>query len=142
MSEPSDGSETTRRATSRRPRRTCPTPGPTPAEVGHHPRRGGGRGTYRGAHRLPLRHLLTRNQSQEEAERRREQGVLFGSGLVGGGGLTGVLLAVWVFARGGVKITGYAPALPGWATELLALVTIGLILFVMSRIACRKSSTA
>jgi putative OPT family oligopeptide transporter len=85
-----------------------------------------------------LRHLLTRNQPKEEAERRREQGVLFGSGLVGGGGLTGVLLAVWVFARGGERIVGFPPAIPHWAAELLALVTIGVILFVMSRIACRK----
>ena len=47
-----------------------------------------------------MRHLLTRSQSPEEAERRREKGVLFGSGLVGGGGLTGVVLALWVAARG------------------------------------------
>ncbi len=31
------------------------------------------------------RYVLTRDQIPEEAERRREQGVLFGSGLVGGG---------------------------------------------------------
>jgi len=85
-----------------------------------------------------LRHLLTRNQPKEEAERRREQGVLFGSGLVGGGGLTGVLLAVWVFARGGERIVGFPPPIPHWAAEVLALLTIGAILFVMSRIACRK----
>jgi putative OPT family oligopeptide transporter len=84
-----------------------------------------------------LRHLLTRNQEEREGERRREQGVLFASGLVGGGGLTGVLLAVWVFARGGEKIQGFAPELPTWATESLALVTIGVILFIMARIASR-----
>ncbi|KPJ87931.1 MAG: peptide transporter, partial [Gemmatimonas sp. SG8_17] len=51
-----------------------------------------------------MRHLLTRAQPAEIAEQRREQGVLFGSGLVGGGGLTGVLLALWVGVRGGERI--------------------------------------
>jgi hypothetical protein len=70
------------------------------------------------------RHLLTRNQAPEEAERRREEGVLFGSGLVGGGGLTGVLLAIWVVARGGEPIRGFPPDLPAFAQQALALVTI------------------
>jgi putative OPT family oligopeptide transporter len=70
------------------------------------------------------RHLLTRNQAPEEAERRREEGVLFGSGLVGGGGLTGVLLAIWVVARGGVPIRGFPPDLPPVAQQALALLTI------------------
>ena len=70
------------------------------------------------------RHLLTRHQAPEEAERRREEGVLFGSGLVGGGGLTGVLLAIWVVARGGVPIRGFPPDLPPAAEQALALLTI------------------
>ena len=53
------------------------------------------------------RHLLTRRQSTEVAESRRERGVLFGSGLVGGGGLTGVILALWVGVRGGERIVGF-----------------------------------
>ncbi|CAM2007638.1 OPT/YSL family transporter [Acanthopleuribacter pedis] len=40
-----------------------------------------------------VRHLVCRKQKEEESERRREQGTLFASGLVGGEGLTGVLLA-------------------------------------------------
>jgi putative OPT family oligopeptide transporter len=60
------------------------------------------------------RYVLTRKQPEVESERRREEGVLFGSGLVGGGGLTGVVLAVWVVARGGEPIP-------------LALVTIAAI---------------
>ncbi len=86
-----------------------------------------------------LRWWLTRGQSPEEAERRREKGVLFGSGLVGGGGLTGVLLAVWVFASG-EKIAGFPLDWSGLgavseqvAIQALALITIGLILFVMAR---------
>jgi putative OPT family oligopeptide transporter len=59
-----------------------------------------------------LRWHLTRKQSPEVAESRRERGILFGSGLVGGGGLTGVLLAIWVVAvRGGHPIAGFPPAL-------------------------------
>ncbi|UCF39713.1 MAG: oligopeptide transporter, OPT family [Gemmatimonadota bacterium] len=73
------------------------------------------------------RFFLTRRQPEPEAERRREQGVLFGSGLVGGGGLTGVVLALWVAARGGRPIEGYPPDLPGAAEQLLALVTVGAI---------------
>ncbi|UCG76670.1 MAG: oligopeptide transporter, OPT family [Gemmatimonadota bacterium] len=73
------------------------------------------------------RHLLTRNQPLEESERRREEGVLFGSGLVGGGGLTGVLLAIWVVGRGGRPIEGFPPDLPPLALQALALLTIAAI---------------
>ena len=71
-----------------------------------------------------LRHLLTRNQEEKESERRREQGVLFGSGLVGGGGLTGVLLASWVGLTGGEKITGIPLDLPGPALQAIALLAV------------------
>ena len=70
------------------------------------------------------RYLLTRKRTQAEAERRREEGVLFGSGLVGGGGLTGVLLAIWVVARGGRPIRGFPPDLSPPVQQLLALLTI------------------
>jgi putative OPT family oligopeptide transporter len=74
-----------------------------------------------------LRWWLTRSVPEEEAERRRERGVLFGSGLVGGGGLTGVLLALWVGVRGGRPIEGIAPDLPLVVEEILALATVGAI---------------
>ncbi|MEM8931111.1 MAG: oligopeptide transporter, OPT family [Acidobacteriota bacterium] len=74
-----------------------------------------------------LRHVLTRNQPEKEAERRREQGVLFGSGLVGGGGLTGVLLAGWVGISGGRRIQGFDLGLSPIATEVVALVTLAAI---------------
>ena len=79
-----------------------------------------------------LRYVLTRKQAPAEAERRREQGVLFGSGLVGGGGLTGVVLALWVGLRGGQRIEGFAPQLPHYVDEMLALATIGAILGIMA----------
>ena len=86
-----------------------------------------------------LRYLLTRGQSAEEAERRREQGVLVGSGLVGGEGLTGVVFAIWVVARGGERIVGFPPHLHPVATEALALVTILAILGLVALFAKRRS---
>jgi putative OPT family oligopeptide transporter len=78
------------------------------------------------------RHLVTRNQDPDEAERRRERGVLFGSGLVGGGGLTGVLLALWVAVRGGRRIVGFPPQIPEYLEQALSLGTILLIVWLMT----------
>jgi putative OPT family oligopeptide transporter len=83
------------------------------------------------------RYFLTRHQAPEEAERRREQGVLFGSGLVGGGGLTGVVLALWVAARGGQPIEGFPLRLPDFAEQMLALFTIGAIVAILMWVATR-----
>jgi putative OPT family oligopeptide transporter len=80
-----------------------------------------------------MRYLLTRNQSPEEAERRREKGVLFGSGLVGGGGLTGVVLALWVAARGGERIVGFPPNIPAYGEMILAGLTIAVLLWLVTR---------
>jgi putative OPT family oligopeptide transporter len=85
-----------------------------------------------------MRHMLTRNQSPEEAERRREKGVLFGSGLVGGGGLTGVVLALWVAARGGERIVGYPPDIPGFAEMVLAGLTIAVLLWLVTWVVTRR----
>ena len=80
-----------------------------------------------------LRWFLTRVKNTQESESRREKGVLFGSGLVGGGGLTGVALAFWVvFVKGGEPIAGYAPDIPDWMAAVLAAITIGVILWLMS----------
>lgn len=82
-----------------------------------------------------MRFLMTRNQSPGVAERRREQGVLFGSGLVGGGGLTGVVLALWVGLRGGERIQGFPPSIGHAAEMFLAAVTILLILGCVAYVA-------
>jgi len=88
-----------------------------------------------------LRWYLGRNVDEETKESRREKGILFGSGLVGGGGLTGVILAVWVVAvRRGEPIAGYAPNIPDWAGMLLAAATIGLILGIMGYYAKQKDA--
>ncbi len=88
-----------------------------------------------------LRWYLGRNQDPATKERRREKGVLFGSGLVGGGGLTGVILAVWVVAvRGGHPIQGFAPDIPEWGGMLLAAATIAVILGIMGYYAKQKDA--
>jgi putative OPT family oligopeptide transporter len=84
-----------------------------------------------------LRWYLTRGDSAA-AEVRREKGVLFGSGLVGGGGLTGVLLAIWVVAvRGGEPIIGFPPPVGEFGAMVLAAVTIALGLGAMGYYATR-----
>jgi putative OPT family oligopeptide transporter len=88
-----------------------------------------------------LRWYLARGQDTPSRESRREKGVLFGSGLVGGGGLTGVILAVWVVAvRGGQPIRGFPPNLPDWAAMLLAAATIALILGIMGYYAKQRDA--
>ena len=84
-----------------------------------------------------LRHILTRKQEKGEAERRREQGTLFASGLVGGEGLTGVLFAGYV-AWSGSKITGLGMDYGPVGTIALAVVGILALVAVMSWQAKRK----
>lgn len=85
-----------------------------------------------------LRWSLTRVRDPADAERRREQGVLVGSGLVGGEGLTGVVLALWVGLRGGRPIEGWPLPIPRATHTLLALATIGCMLWIVARIARRR----
>ncbi len=63
--------------------------------------------------------------------------MLFGSGLVGGGGLTGVLLALWVGIRGGRRIEGFPLELPEAAVQALATATVLAILACVAWVACR-----
>jgi putative OPT family oligopeptide transporter len=82
-----------------------------------------------------VRWALTRGGEDERSETRRERGVLFGSGLVGGGGLTGVVLALWVGLSGGKAIHGLSLTLPEWAAQAMALATILAILWLTARVA-------
>jgi putative OPT family oligopeptide transporter len=84
------------------------------------------------------RHLLTRKADPAEAERRREQGVLLGSGFVGGEGLTGVVLAIWAVAKGGERIVGFPLGLGHIVDGILAAATIGLIMYLLARFARRS----
>jgi putative OPT family oligopeptide transporter len=97
------------------------------------------------------RWLLTRKKPEAEAEHRREQGVLLGSGMVGGEGLTGVLLAIWVVAvGGGRRIEGVLPWMREHGLEpvadlishqrvspILALLAIGCIAWLLGKFARR-----
>lgn len=80
-----------------------------------------------------LRWMLTRKVPADVSESRREKGILFGSGLVGGGGLTGVVLAIWVVtARGGAPIVGWPPAVSPTVAMLLAAGAIAAALGTMA----------
>jgi putative OPT family oligopeptide transporter len=85
-----------------------------------------------------LRHLLTRGLPAAKAESRRERGVLFGSGLVGGGGLTGVLLALWVAVRGGQKIEGIPLDLTEPLSQFLSLAAVAAMLGILALVAMRR----
>lgn len=85
-----------------------------------------------------VRWLVTREQPEEESNRRREQGVLFGSGLVGGGGLAGVLLALWVAASGGERIQGIPLDLAPWAETAIAGAAILVLLMLLRNAAVRR----
>lgn len=86
------------------------------------------------------RWLLTRNKPEDEAEGRRERGVLFGSGLVGGEGLMGVFLAGWVAAKGGQRIQGIGPDLSPFMTETVAFLGIMGILYAMRYVINKRPS--
>ena len=85
-----------------------------------------------------LRHWLERSASgPEEKGARRDEGVLFGSGLVGGEGMLGVGIAATA-ALTGAAPAGIGPEWAGDAADWLALVAFGLltVLFVRS---CTRS---
>ncbi len=103
------------------------------------------------------RWLLTRKQEEEEAERRREQGVLLGSGMVGGEGLTGVILAIYVVSFGGGEpIRGLIPWFEEtaglgwlaaflsdeWVVPILAILAIACIASLLARFAKRNLESA
>ncbi len=88
-----------------------------------------------------LRWMLTRRYTGEERERRREEGVLFGSGLVGGGGLTGVVLAIWVTARGGQPIEGFPLPFSAPVQQVMAAAAILAILGLLAWHVERRPAT-
>jgi putative OPT family oligopeptide transporter len=74
-----------------------------------------------------LRWMLERNtESDEESASRRERGILFGSGLVGGEGLLGVGIAAVVFLTGSPP-AGFGHSWAGSAAPFAALTLFGLL---------------
>lgn len=80
-----------------------------------------------------------RAANAEEASDRRERGILFGSGLVGGEGLVGVAIAAVAVVLGRAP-AGIGFAWAGHAAELLALAAFGLLAFTFWRIATSRSA--
>ena len=84
-----------------------------------------------------LRWLAERRAPDEsEASERRERGILFGSGLVGGEGLLGVGIAAWAFFVGrptGIG-TDWAGSLAPWA----ALVAFSMLILYFWRVTIRR----
>ena len=81
-----------------------------------------------------LRWALTRSQSEEVANRRRKNGILFASGLVGGEGLMGVCIAIVVLITG-ERVTGLPISLSVWAQMLVSVLAIAAILLLIRRFA-------
>lgn len=87
-----------------------------------------------------LRYFLTRKQTEQVVADRREKGVLFASGLVGGEGLMGVGLALVVLLIGGKKITGISVGWPEWILQVGAVISIAALLYIIARAATRRTT--
>ncbi len=80
-----------------------------------------------------LRYFMERtSRNDEEKERRRENGILFGSGLVGGEGLLGVAIAGVAFYYGRAP-KGIGEEWAGVLAPLAGLVAFGILAFVFIR---------
>ncbi|NHZ85336.1 MAG: oligopeptide transporter, OPT family [Planctomycetia bacterium] len=80
-----------------------------------------------------LKNIMERtSKSEEEKERRRENGILLGSGLVGGEGLLGVAIAGVAFYYGRAP-RGIGEEWAGAFAPLLGLVTFGLLAYIFIR---------
>jgi uncharacterized oligopeptide transporter (OPT) family protein len=75
--------------------------------------------------------------NESEAGQRREEGILFGSGLVGGEGLLGVAIAAVAFNLGRAP-TGFGYDWAGAAAPLLAIGAFAVLAAMFWRLATRK----
>jgi len=78
-----------------------------------------------------------RARNENEAAQRREDGVLFGSGLVGGEGLLGVVIAAVTFSLGRAP-QGLGPEWAGAAAPFVALAAFGLLAATFWRLSTRS----
>jgi putative OPT family oligopeptide transporter len=83
-----------------------------------------------------LRHFIEHRfrSDQSELSRRRESGILFSSGLIGGQGFTGVIVALWAFYYGkpeGIGIDWPSPL--GELISLAVFVALGLLMYSRTR---------
>jgi putative OPT family oligopeptide transporter len=92
-----------------------------------------------------LRHVMVRRAPDaEEKVARRDRGVLFGSGLVGGEGLMGVAIAALagLAARGGAERWTLGTGWAGPAAEWLALALFVALVLVFARLVVRRGKAA
>lgn len=85
--------------------------------------------------------LEKRAKNKEDAEERRERGILFGSGLVGGEGLLGVATAgatVWAISNGRAPWAGVGPEWAGALAPLVALAALGILALIFGWLAVKK----
>ncbi|RMF57267.1 MAG: oligopeptide transporter, OPT family [Calditrichaeota bacterium] len=81
--------------------------------------------------------LEKRAATPEEAAARRERGVLFGSGLVGGEGILGIGIAAVAFAKGKPP-AGFGPDWAGPAAPFIALLAFAGLMLVVGRGCVKK----
>lgn len=74
-----------------------------------------------------------RARNEEDAAQRREEGILFGSGLVGGEGLLGVIIAGIAFKLGRAP-EGFGPEWAGAAAPLVALTAFAILAVLFWRL--------
>ena len=92
-------------------------------------------------------HLLTYNpwtwkpikpETAEEKADRKERGILFGSGLIAGEGIIGVLVAGYAFVLG--KPGGLNIGLPDWLGQVISLSVFVLLSAFLIHRAVKKTS--
>lgn len=87
-----------------------------------------------------LRYFVEKKAANpEDAAQRKERGILFGSGLVGGEGLLGVVIAGVAFQLGRAP-EGFGYAWAGAVAPILALIAFGLLAFTFWRLSVRGES--
>jgi len=89
--------------------------------------------------------LEKRAKSEDDAAERRERGILFGSGLVGGEGLLGVVTAgatVWAIARDKTPWDGFGHEWAGAFAPVVALAALGLLALAFVKLAVKKDHPA
>ncbi len=86
-----------------------------------------------------LRWIVTRKTAPEVLEERRKSGVLFSSGLVGGEGLLGVFIAMFVLLSG-QKTFGFELPFNDSLKQVISLVAVCVVLLLIATFARKKFS--
>ncbi|MCA9192207.1 MAG: oligopeptide transporter, OPT family [Planctomycetales bacterium] len=79
-----------------------------------------------------LRWFLTRNVDPQIEAERRKNGILFASGLVGGEGLMGLVIAIIVLAKGS-SLTGFPLGMNSVVSSVIAILSIVFVLVLIAQ---------